>query len=272
MRQITCVFSVGGLLNLIVVGGLGLLHARPHMQQINLGEPARQPSQSQDLLIRLELKGGLLLPESTNLPEWSLYTDGEIIWTDEGRPTAGFTRQVRIARVTGDEILQLMTFVERVGFWNLENNYQPPHQTSADGKTVTLDSGAVPDQLSSTLKVQWKGRQKQVTIYPADWQGAPKAYSDLKDRLLQLRSRGGSEFQPQNFQLIVARVPSDYRNVERLWPFPKIDLSRAQSGVLRLTRDEGLAVAEFLRKGSPIVVHSSQSFAIQLHADPPRES
>src|SRR4029450_7730425 len=122
MRQITCVFSVGGLLNLIVVGGLGLLHARPHMQQINLGEPARQPSQSQDLLIRLELKGGLLLLESTNLPEWSLYSDGEIIWTDEGRPTAGFTRQVRIGRVTGDEILQMMTLVEAVALWERDTH------------------------------------------------------------------------------------------------------------------------------------------------------
>jgi hypothetical protein len=217
------------------------------------------------------LKGEVPLTEGTSLPEFSLYRDGEVIWTDEGQPTAGFRQQIRIGRLTADEIVQLMTFVEQVGFWKLENHYQPQHQVSPDKKTVTLDLGAMPDQLSSTLTVQWKGRQKQVTVYPADWQGAPAAYSNLRDRLLGMRSRKGNEFQPQNFQLMVANGPSDSGNIERLWPFPKIDLSRAQSGVLRLSRNEGLAVAEFLRNGSPIVVQSSRSFALQLRADPPRK-
>ena len=205
------------------------------------------------------------------MPEWSLYDDGEIVWVDdEGRPTPGFARQVWIGRLRDDAIRQLLTFVEQMGFWNLDNHYQPSPQVSTDTKAVTLDAHAMPDQLSSTLTVRRKARQKQVTVYPADWPGAPDAYRVLRDRLLQTRPPEAREFQPQNFRLMVRAVASNTQNVEMPWPFPNIDVARAQPDGLRLNRDDGLAVAEFLRNSPAVVVLSGHSFSVQLFADPPR--
>lgn len=225
---------------------------------------------SHDLLIRFEIRGGLLLPEATSVPMWSLYGDGLVIWTKDGKPTPGFTNQVWTGHLAKNEILQLMSFVEKVGFWKLDANYQPSHQISPDGKTVLLHPDAALDQPSSILTVHSSAGRKQVTIYPANWPGAPKAYSILRDRLLETRPEGVQEFQPQSFRLEIRTLFSRRRRAqETAWPFQDLDLTRAQSGVLILSREEGLAVAEFLTDHSPIVLQDSQAFSLRLFADPP---
>jgi len=270
MKNIRLSFDIAGLVSLIFVGNAALFHPEPAIQATSAATHSRQPSRTAELLIRYERKGGLLQPAGTQLPEYSLYGDGEIIWTEDGPPTPGFTRQVWSGRLTNDQILQLMNFAETIGFWRLANSYQPSPRVSADSKVITLDPEAMPDQLSATLTVRWKEREKRVVVYPAGWNGAPDAFRVLTDRVLQTRPAGRHEFQPQSFFVTVRKVAANNQH-SAAWPFANIDLARTQADRVKLTREQGLAVAGVLKSGPPIVVQSGQSFSVQLFADPPRE-
>jgi hypothetical protein len=163
--------------------------------------------------------------------------------------------------------------VETIGIWKLDPYYQPAHQGVPDGQIVHLHPATAPDQPASLLTVHTTAARKQVTVYPANWPGAPEAFRALRDRLLEIRPKGAQEFQPQMFRLEVRSLPSALSSREHgiPWPFQALDLTRAQSGVLPLTREEGLAVAAFLTDHSPIVRQADQAFSLRLFAAPPRE-
>lgn len=271
-----CCSLFGLLLSLVLLA----LPLTAHCESPAVDVPPRATPQSmeyslrsQDVLIRFEIRGGILPPEATELPIWSLYGDGLVIWTQEGKPTPGFTRQVWTGHLTPDEMLQLMSLVETIDFWKLDPYYQPAHQVRPDGQIVHLDPAAAPDQPASILTVHATAGRKQVTIYPAHWQGAPDAFRALRDRLLEIRPKGAQEFQPQTFRLEGRSLPSAPPPREQgiPWPFQALDLTRAQSGVLPLTREEGLAVAAFLTDHPPIVRQANQAFSLRLFAAPPRE-
>jgi hypothetical protein len=142
-----------------------------------------------------------------------------------------------------------------------------------DAQIVHLDPAAAPDQPASTLTIHTTAGRKQVTVYPAHWQGAPDSFRALRNRLLEIRPVGAQEFQPQMFRLEVRSLSSasPHREQGTPWPFQDLDLTRAQSGVLPLRREEGLAVAAFLTEHPPIVLQAKQAFSLRLFAAPPRE-
>ncbi len=233
-------------------------------------ESVRDPSSSQQLLVRFDVGGGLLRSPATELPRWSLYDDGLLVWTDEGDATPGFTRRVWTGYASNDEILELMDFIEAVGFWDLDEHYRPAHVVDAGGKRIRLDPAAGLDQTWSTLTVHAGQREKQVTVYPADWEGAPVAFISCRERLLEVQPEGPREFEPEAFRLEVSSPSGRIQTRPREWPFQDIHLP-VPSGTLSLTRDQGLAVAEFLRGHPPVVAQNDKPVELRLVAEPPRE-
>ena len=231
------------------------------------------PSGALDLVIRFEVRGGMLAEgdEAADLARWSLYADGLVVWTEEGEPTPGFTQKVWTGWLSKEEVHALRRFLQEVGFWGLADEYQPSSRQSSEGKIVELDPAAALDQAWSSLIVREGSRKKRIVVYPADWEGTPAAYVAARDHVLQIRAQRAREYEPDAFRLQVERLPSERpQTKEAIWPFPDLKLP-GQSGELTLTAVQGRRVDGFLRHHGPVVIQQGEAFTLRLLGAPPRD-
>ena len=237
---------------------------------VEMAEPVGAALSSDDLVVRFEIGGGMLPVRATDLPRWSLYGDGLVVWTTEqGEATPGFTQRVWTGRLSPDQIRMLVDFISEAGFWELDANYRPvPEVAAPDATSVRLDPAGAPDQLWSRLSVYDGQRRSQVTVYPVDWAGTPVAYAACTQRLSEIRPQQVREFEPEAFRLEADQLTGVPAAASH-WPFDEIDLSVA-SGGLPLTLEQGAAVSEFLTDHSPLAVHASAAFEVRLLGEPPR--
>ncbi|MGH2544863.1 MAG: hypothetical protein ACRDIB_18890, partial [Ardenticatenaceae bacterium] len=135
------------------------------------------------IVIQFREGGGFTTaPHATILPQWTLYGDGFVVWTEQSdQPTPGFTQKVWTGTLTDDEINALVAYADEVGFWSLDPSYGTQATTGTSTNAPTLRA-PTPDLPSSVIEINLAERQHSVQLYPADLEGAPEAYTLFRDR------------------------------------------------------------------------------------------
>ena len=237
------------------------------------------PSDFDGVLLQYDVFGGLLAPRpGTRLALWTLYGDGLVVWVEDGPPTPGFAAQVWTGHLSEDEVASLLAFADEVGFWELASSYQPEpvlsETTAEPGGIVSIQPNpeAALDQPSSLLLVVSGDRHHQVTLYPADWGGAPEAYHLMRERLLATQPVDAAPFEPVSFTLTAESVPDGSVGGFRIaeWPFVDIALADVAAAPLSLDGERGRAVADFIATGGQFVDQDGSIYKVELFADAPR--
>jgi hypothetical protein len=214
----------------------------------------------------------------TRLPLWTLYSDGLLVWIEDGPPTPGFAAQVWTGHLSKDEVASLLAFADEVGFWELSAAYGPEPvlevATAEPGGIASLKPNpeAGLDQPTSVLAIADGDRRLQVTVYPADWHGAPEAYHALRQRLLETRPADAALFVPTSFVLQAEVMSEDVVGGLRIveWPFENISLADVVPVALSLNGERGVAVADFIVSSGQFVNQDGSVYKVDLLADAPR--
>lgn len=117
-----------------------------------------------------------------NPDPWTLYGDGTILWTEEGEPTPGYTRQVWIGHLDETEIANLLNMINQSGFGSLDNRYESPYPAF--------------DLPADTVAIAFNNQTKVVSVYPAGWEGAPEIFQELRQHLLAIRPEDAALYVP----------------------------------------------------------------------------
>jgi hypothetical protein len=238
-----------------------------------------EAADSGDIVVQYDVFGGLMAPgPGTRLPLWTLYSDGLLVWIEDGPPTPGFAAQVWTGHLSEDEVASLLAFADEVGFWDLASDYQPEpilsESTAEPGGVISIQPNpeAGLDQPTSILLAAMDDRRHQVTVYPANWQGAPEAYHALRQRLLEMRPADAALFVPTSFVLQAEVMSEDAIGGLRVaeWPFVDISLADAATAPLSLDSEQGIAAADFIAADGLFVSQGGNVYKVDLLADAPR--
>lgn len=235
-------------------------------------------SDAGDIIIQYDVFGGLMAPgPGTRLSLWTLYSNGLLVWIEDGPPTPGFAAQVWTGHLSEDEVASLLAFADEVGFWELSAAYGPEPileeaTTESGGVSLKPNPEAGLDQPTSMLLVAAGGKQHQVTVYPADWHGAPEVYHALRQRLLETRPADAAPFEPASFMLHAETVSGDAAGGLRVsaWPFADIALADVVAAPLSLDSERGIAVADFVAADGQYVSQDGVVYKVDLLAAAPR--
>ena len=162
------------------------------------------------IVLQLREGGGFrVAPSATELPQWTLYGDGMVIWTDDSTDaTPGFTKAVWMGQLSEAEMNELLSFANQIGFWALE----PSYSINDESQVIETENGEVlvspqiMDLPSGTLMLNLTGQQHSVQMYPPNYEKMPNAYRVLRQRLLQTRPAEPFTYTPSSYRLEASRL------------------------------------------------------------------
>ena len=232
------------------------------------------------IILQLREGGGFrLAPSATELPQWTLYGDGMVIWTDgAATPTAGFTEAVWIGTLSDTEINELIAFADEIGFWSLDASYS----INDAGQQIETDNGIVitqpqiADLPSGTLTFNLVDRQHAVLMYPSDYEGMPKAYEALRQRMLATRPTEATTYTASTFRLEahnLGPIDSLVEGTRALlveWSFADIALADVTQAPQTLDGKKGFEVGNFLIEQGNYIVQDGVGYEVKLFAEAPR--
>ena len=223
------------------------------------------------IIIQFNESGGLAAPQATQLPQWTLYGDGYLVWTTSGPATPGFSRRVWTGTLSDAQINELVALADQLGFWSLRGS-------SGTGAATTTSSGAQmiqvtpPDQRSGTLTFNLSDRRHSVQIYPAGSASAPQAYRTLRDRLLATQPANAAAFAPTSFRLQARSLGAATGNRAQLaeWPFAEVSLANVASRGATLNGTRGNEIGTFLIAQNYNARQGGIAYNVKLFGQPPR--
>ena len=236
-----------------------------------------------DIILQYDVSGGLMgQGPGTSLPLWTLYGDGLVVWTEDNPATPGFTSEIWIGHLSDAEIEDLILFIEEQGFWELAPSYQPeqfiiptiPAETNPEGFTaVQPNPEAALDQPSSSIMADVANQRHQVTLFPAEWEGAPEAYQNILEYISEIQLNDTIAFAPMTFSLRAREMPQIMADDSQMitWPYANIQLSAVANEPLSLDRDQGISIADSIMMNGQKVIQNEIVYIITLMADPPRK-
>ncbi|MDQ4079005.1 MAG: hypothetical protein M3220_22530 [Chloroflexota bacterium] len=286
MRSLTIVWIP--LLMLLLLTGCASAAPEPVTGGSGTGDEAASPAtatapagvvawdRSPDAIImQYREEGGFRAPpQATTLPEWTLYGDGFVVWTEEGEPTPGFTAQVWTGTLSDEQIEELIALASESDFWSLEPSYGTGAADVTE-ETLTLET-PFEDLPSATLTIDLQEREQSVLVYPVDFEGAPESYRTVRDRLLETRPADASRFTPSTFRLEAqplsqAEEPTAGEADElAAWPFLDIDLVEVVEEPLSLSDEGAMEVAEFALQNDYLAEQDGMGYRLGVFAEPPR--
>lgn len=227
-----------------------------------------------EILLQLREGGGLAAVGATELPRWTLYQDGLVVWTETGAPTVGFTQHVWIGRLDEQQVAALVALADEVGFWELDASYGVGATTpSSDTLVVQI---APPDLPSSTLALRLAERQHEVLVYPADEAQMPEGYRALRAQMLATRPADATPFIPATFRLeardlgAVSTLTEGQRAPLVAWPFDELRLAHNTTAPLYLGGEMGGKVSAFIASEGANVIQEERAYTLGFYANPPR--
>lgn len=224
------------------------------------------------ILLQLMFTGGMAAPAwGKELPFWTLYGDGFVVWTETGDPTPGFAQQVWTGSLSEAETADLVAFATESGFLELDANYNAPQFSPVADDPNAMQSNPIgmPDQVTGIITLNLVSQQQQVAVYPASWEEAPAAYRSLKQRIQELRPADAALYVPQELRL-TAVLQSPYNANRPPWLWPDLPLDQAAAASLALNIEQGMALNDFLMANGVLVNQEEQTYRLDLLADPPR--
>lgn len=223
-----------------------------------------------------EAGGYRVTPQATELPQWTLYGDGVVIWTDSATEASpGFAQTVWMGTLPDAEINQLLAFADELGFFELDGNYGTEATTETSEDSVMVQAPVL-DLPSGTVSVNLIERHSSVEVYPSTLEGMPESYRSLRDRLLSTHPANATTYTANSFRLEarslggLALMPEDNQAVFVEWPFADIALADVTQAPLTLEGSKGLEVARFLIAQGFNVSLDGTGYILSLFAPPPR--
>jgi hypothetical protein len=171
------------------------------------------PATARDIILWVISKGGFTPPmyQFTKGPEFVLYGDGRAVFAVYDKSTQQTTMME--ARLSEEEVQELLAFIERNGFWDLEDGY--------------FDA-AVTDLPTTAFWVEVDGRRKEVQVYAlyfAVEEGlAPRGLKEIHEHLANFSHPSAREYQPQEVSLFAEEVTWEVGDAPP-WPVEGISLA-----------------------------------------------
>lgn len=232
------------------------------------------------IVLQLREGGGFrVAPSATELPQWALYGDGMVIWTDDStEATAGFTNAVWMGQLSEAEMNELLSFANQIGFWELE----PSYSINDESQVVQTENGEVlvqpqiMDLPSGRLTLNLTSEQHSVEMYPPNYEKMPNAYQALRERLLQTRPAEPFTYTPSSYRLEASRLGAldDLAQGTRAllveWRFNEIDLELVSSTSQTIDSRKGLELGKLLINNGHFIVQDGVGYEVKLFANPPR--
>jgi len=224
------------------------------------------------IVIQYDEFGGLMaVRKGAHIPLWTLYGDGFVVFAKEGSPTMGFDRQVWVGRIDETAIRELLSFIEKSGFFSLQAEYKAPAflpQNTEDGSALVLapNSQAGGDQPTGVIVANFSGRNQRILVYPANWDEAPEAYKAVRKQLLAIQPSDAKLFTPTAFHIEAIEVTARITPTPPTWPFEDVELSQR----IDITPDQAQAIHAFLKKYGDLVESQGLICRVNLLASPPR--
>ena len=238
-------------------------------------------SDPNSILVQYDFLGGLMGGgPGTNVPLWKLYGDGLLVWSEGGPATPGFSSQVWIGHLSEAEINELIAFISEQGFWDLDSTYQPdqflePTLISEDNpdefSLIIPNPEAALDQPSSTILVVTQNYRHQVTVFPADWAGAPEVYQLVRQKLLKIKPDDSTPFLPHAFSLRAREISQNpnENSPTTHWPFD-IQLSAVAEQPVTLENELGRTIFDFISSNGQKVIQDEILYIVTILAEKPR--
>jgi len=215
----------------------------------------------EEIIAQYGIFGGFRMrPSATELPQWTLYGDGTVVWTQEGEPTTGFTTKVWIGKLSESEMRALLTTVSDSGFWELDDRYS---------------DDMIADATSSVLIVNLVDQAKQVLVYPAGREDSPAAFNAVMEQLLQTKPADSAEFAPTEFTFTAQslgrldEMPADAQPSFKDWTVEGVVLADSVNGQ-SVTAEQAEAIQGFVDANGIIVAEDGVAYDIRLEATSPR--
>jgi hypothetical protein len=233
-------------------------------------------AESETVVLRLEETGGMLQPAwGTEIPLWTLYGDGLVVWTQDGPPTPGFTQQVWTGHLDEAGIKELLSFAREIGFFDLDAEYKAPRFVPAEtdesaGAAMAPNLEGAPDQETGLITIDLLAGQHRVQVYPAAWAEAPEAYRALREQIMSTRPGDAAPFVPTTLLLSATPVSPEAAPASPEWPLANIVLADATATPLQLDAAQGTAVAEFLTTQGVFATELGLPYRLNLWGVPPQ--
>jgi hypothetical protein len=227
-----------------------------------VGDPAIEWNPApEEIIAQYSIFGGFRMrPSATELPQWTLYGDGTVVWTEEGEPTTGFTTKVWIGKLTESEMRDLLTTINSSGFWELEDRYS---------------NDMIADAANAAIIINLTDQAKQVVVYPAGREDSPAAFNAVMDQLLQAKPADSVEFEPTEFTFTAEslgrldEMPADAQPSFMDWTVDGVVLADSVTGQ-PVTAEQAEAIQGFINANGIVVAEDGVAYTIRLEANLPR--
>jgi hypothetical protein len=173
------------------------------------------------ILIEADVANLATRARDAHVPVFRLYADGLLVCAGESASLAtGLDASVRVARLSDSQIVDLLTALDRFGFFALKDYYEPRPKPS-DAPTARISI--------------FLNRAKTVQVYAPDDASAPQNFSDAFDAIKQTIPADAPTFAPSEGFLIAtsAGTTSEFGasvNPSE-WKIPGIRLADADDGI-----------------------------------------
>ncbi|MBI5648919.1 MAG: hypothetical protein HZC40_00475 [Chloroflexi bacterium] len=140
------------------------------------------------ILIEADVANLATMPRDAHVPVFRLYADGLLVFAGESASRAtGLDASVRVARLSDSQVQDLLTALDRLGFFALKDFYEPRPKPS-DAPTARISI--------------FLNRAKTVQVYAPDADDAPKIFTAAFDVIQQAIPADAPTFLPSEGFLI----------------------------------------------------------------------
>jgi hypothetical protein len=172
------------------------------------------PGSPENIIIQMKTTpvSGFEMMRLTAIPEFTLYNDGRVIYTNTD---PNYNVRVMDARLTTEEIADMIRFIDRQRFWDLNENPMNLTLPGLDVTTITVRRG----ELNKTVKIHGY----KLAAYQ---QILPRGICNIYNVLSNFRRDDAVVYTPQKVSLYVDQfngdIPLDSRIVD--WNVSDVDL------------------------------------------------
>jgi hypothetical protein len=222
------------------------------------------------IVIQVDTHGGLVRPPSgRHVPELTIYGDGLVVLAeDDGAPRVGTDRRVTTGHIDKEKTQELVAFIAESGFFGLDDQYAP--------------SPLLPDMPWRYVTANLLSTSKTVSIYPHDFEQAPKALLETYRMLMGLSPADAMVFTPSSGTLSatdlgpIEELPGGRQSQVAPWdtPLVGIALSEVTEGI-HLEGEQYQVVEEYLLRYPRGQLFGSQegiAYQVLMEADLPWEA
>ncbi len=211
------------------------------------------------LVIEADLPPDLTIaPRDMHVPLWRLYGDGTVVFAGERAPySTGLDAVPHVGHLSEVEVQNLLAYLRDVGFDDLKPFYQLLLATDAAAARITVFST----------------KAKSVQVLPPDAPGAPQAFTDAFNRIIQTIPSDASSFVPTDGYLLAtpAGSTSELNAAANEWANVNVRLADATDGI-SVSGNVYSSIAALVARNLPSILYreGSRFYSVRFAPNLPR--